>query len=354
MSAIWPERDLVYMVTGTDGFRAYVVNPLAPSITIHRDCRASGFATNVYSPSMKARCFKYRTDGTVHRLVVGSAPGLLVDDPTLNVFTVAYPFGLPDRARPDLPIQVTHETALLCSRWKPVYNLDIRPSGFVAVATSAGVGLFHLSWIPALNQMTDFAAWNCIRVPPEAYAPWWSSNWAADMADASFIDDSTLYVVKATDGVWRLSFQPDPTNYTHRCMATAYYPGVTCGMNVTVWLHGWANPDIPTLHHPYAVVADGDTAYVTGWSGKVQRLGLVPGTGARIHGIDRDRNNIDLLFSSPFWKRVYQVEASPSLTPPRWEPEPSAQVRGVGGGEYTARVTTNGTASRTYRIRISP
>ncbi len=43
-------------------------------------------------------------------------------------------------------------------------------------------------------------------------------------------------------------------------MATAYYPGVTCGMNYTRMLHSWANPDIPTLHHSYGVVADGNIA----------------------------------------------------------------------------------------------
>ncbi|MDH7503161.1 MAG: hypothetical protein QHJ82_10705 [Verrucomicrobiota bacterium] len=111
VSAVWPVADLVYMLTGTDGFRAYVVDPRAPSITLHRDCRASGFATNIYSTSMKTRCMKYHADAGKRRLIITSWPGLLGSDPTLNIFRLEYPDGPPDRRNPDAPIQVTHEIA---------------------------------------------------------------------------------------------------------------------------------------------------------------------------------------------------------------------------------------------------
>lgn len=353
VSAVWPERDLVYMVTGTDGFRAYVVNPLAPSITLHRDCRTSGFATNLYSTAMNARCIKHYADAQGRKLLVGSVPGLLVGQPTVNLFALDYPDGVPNRAQPDRPIRVTHEAALLCSRWKTVRNLDVRPSGLVAVATSAGVGVFHLSWVPALNQMNDVTAWNKIRVPTNTYAPWWHADWTADMADVSFADDQTLYVVKNTEGVWRLVLELDATNRTHRSMATAYYPGVNCG-NYTLMLHGWANPDIPTLHHPYGVVADGDTAYVTGWSGKVQRLGLAPGAGVSIQGIRLGAGRVDLAFFSPFGSRVYEVEAAPNLSSASWARRPEAQVWSTGNQTFTARLPAPGLGTEFYRIRIRP
>lgn len=354
VTAIWPERDLVFMATGSDGFRAYVVNPSAPRITLHRDCSAAGFATNVYSPAMAARCLKHYTAGSNRKLVVGSTPGLLGGDPTLNIFALHYPEGVPDRNHPDAPIQVVHDAALQCLKWKPVHNLDVRPAGLVAVATSAGLGIFHLSWVPSLNQMNDFAAWNKIRVPAEAYAPWWRPNWTADIADVSFADDNTLFVVKATEGVWRLTFELDPTNRTHRCMATAYYPGVTCGMNYTRMLHGWANPDIPTLHHPYGVVADGDTAFVTGWSGKVQRLGLAADAGARIHSLRLGDGQLNLDFSSPYGNRVYQVEATSNLNPAQWTLRSDVQITSTSNQAFTARLPLTSAGSQFHRIRVRP
>jgi len=354
VSAVWPERDLVFMATGSDGIRAYVVNPSAPSITMHRDCRASGFATNIYSTSMTARCLKHYANGTSRKLIVGSTPGLLVGDPTLNVFAINYPDGVPDRDHPDAPIRVVHEAALQCLKWKPVYSLDVRPSGLVAVATSAGLAIFHLSWVPALNQMNDFTAWNRIRVPVEAYAPWWQSNWTADIADVSFAADDTLCAVKATEGLWRMTFELDETNRTHRCMATAYYPGVSCGMNYALQLHGWANPDIPTLHHPYGVVADGDTAYVTGWSGKVQRLTPEPDAGVRLQSIEVGGGQVTLEFVSPFGNRTYEVEASVDLGQQAWVPCPDAFIQRTADGTYQATCSLPDAPTQFYRIHVRP
>jgi hypothetical protein len=137
-------------------------------------------------------------------------------------------------------------------------------------------------------------------------------------------------------------------------MATGFYPGVTCGMNYTLMLHGWANPDIPTLHHPYGVVADGNTAYVTGWSGKVQRLGLAPGAGARIQDIRLGASQVDLAFFSPFGNRVYQVEATPGLSPPQWAVRPDAQIQTNGNQAFTARLPRTSASTQFYRIRVRP
>ena len=174
------------------------------------------------------------------------------------------------------------------------------------------------------------------------------------MADVSFADEHTLYVVKAPEGLWRLSFELDPTNRAHRCMATAYYPGVQCGMDYRLMLHGWANPDTPTLHHPYGVVADGDIAYVTGWSGKVQRLGLTAGAGAKIQDARLGGSEMELTFFSPFGSRVYQVEATPSLHPAQWAVRPDAQIREHGNQTFNVRIPFAGAAPQFYRIRVQP
>jgi hypothetical protein len=354
VSAVWPERDLVFLATGSDGFRAYVVDPSIPSLTLHRDCRTSGFGTNVFGTALAARCFRHHTDATGRTLVVGAAPGLLVGSPTVHLFTFGYPDGVPDRQHPDRAIRITHTAALECMKWKPVRNLDLRPSGWVAVATSAGVGVFHLSWVPALNQMTDFAAWNRIRVPTGAFGRWWDPAWSADLADVSFGDDHTLYVVKAPEGVWRLALETDLAGQTHRSLATAYYPGVECGMDYTRMLHGWADPDIPTLHHPYAIIADGQTAYVTGWNGKVQRLVPHPLEGVRIQQSRRTTGAVELTFTAPFGDQVYEVESTPGLLPARWVVRPEAQIRGLGAETYAARLPLPTADSLFYRLRVRP
>lgn len=354
VSAVWPEPDLVFLATGSDGFRAYLVNPESPSITLHRDCASTGFATNVFSTAMKARCLKHHHEGDRRLLLVGSSPGLLVGNPTLNVFALGYPTGVPDRRDPHRPVVVIHEVALQCFKWKPVNNLDIRPSGTVAVATSTGLALFHLSWIPELNQTNDFAAWNRIRIPVDAFAPWWSTNWTPDFADVSFADDHTLYAVKTTEGLWRIAFELDPTSRSYRCMATAYYPGVSCGMDYGQQLHGWANPDIPTLHHPYCVVADGDTAYVTGWSGKVQRLSLTPDAEVRLRGLRILAGQVTLEFTSPFLNRPHQVEAADSLRQPIWLPRLDAIVRQTATDHYEANCVSSNVTAQFYRVRVRP
>lgn len=354
VSAVWPETDLVYMLTGSDGFRAYVVDPRRPSITLHRDCRANGFATNIYSTSMKTRCMKYHADAGQRRLIITSWPGLLVGEPTLNIFSLEYPEGPPDRRNPDAPVQVAHEMPLLCSRWKSVQTIDVTRSGLVAMATGGGVAVFHLSWLPLLNNMTDNAAWNRIRIPATAFSPWWHSSWSAAFADVCFVDDSTLYVVKHPEGLWRLKIDVDLTNATHSAMATAYYPGVTCGMSYALLLHGWANPDIPTLHHPYAVAADKDAAYVTGWSGKVQRVVPVANAGARIDRLQNKGDNVEITFFSPFGDRTYLVESAIAPSEGLWKVEPRGQIQRQGGGYFTATLPVVESPMQFYRISINP
>ncbi len=354
VGALWPEPDLVYLTTGSDGFRAYVVDPQAPSFTLHRDCREAGFATNVFSTALTARCFRHHISGDHRRLVVGSTPGLLLGEPTLNLFALEYPGGVPDRDHPDRPIRVLHEARLNCMKWKAIRGLDVRPSGLVAAATSAGLALFHLSWVPALNQLSDFMAWNRIRVPTEAYEPWWHEAWGAELTDVSFADDNTLYVVKTPVGLWRLAFALDGTNTSHRAMATAYYPGVECGMDYTRLLPGWADPDIPTLHHPYGVLADGDSVWVTGWSGKLQRLDWQPDSGLRILRLARTAGRVTFEFTAPFGPRAYQVEGAPDPDSRRWTALPDAVIRSTGTGRYRADCPPDAAPARYYRVTASP
>lgn len=272
VSVLWPETDLVYMVTGTEGFRAYVVNPETPSIALHKDCRAQGFAADVFSDANIAICMGDCTVGGQYKIVVGSKPGLLVSSPTLHVFDVAYPEGIPDRAHPDRSIVITRAGALECSGFKTVTHLDVSPTGLVAAATGQGVALFDLSWIPQLNSLLSFQAWNKIHIPNEAYGLWWHDTWSNGFHDVRFVGETGLYAVKTPEGVWKVELAIDGANHTHSCFATAYYPGVQCGIDYTHLLQGWGDPDIVTLHHPYGLASDGDSVYVTGWSGKVQRL----------------------------------------------------------------------------------
>jgi hypothetical protein len=354
VSAVWPERDVVFMTTGSDGFRAWVVDPGAPSIALHRACRESGFDTNTFSTANLAQCMKYLADGTNGLVLIGSVPGLLVSAPTLHVYALRYPDGPPDRHDPDRPISVVKMAALKCLAFKTVYNLDVRPSGLVALATSQGLALLHHSWIPALNELTDFQAWNKIRVPVETFSPWHDSAWPAAVSDVSFVDDGTLYAVKAPQGVWRIAMELDPANHTHRSLATGFYPGVECGMDYTSMLHGWVNPDLVTLHHPYGVVADGPSAYVTGWSGKVQRLTWLPNSGVRLDRLSKSAGMIDIAFTSPFGSRAHQVEATSTLSPAHWSLRPEAEFRHSGSSAFTARLPLPGGSTQFYRIRVQP
>ncbi|MDH7503160.1 MAG: hypothetical protein QHJ82_10700 [Verrucomicrobiota bacterium] len=233
-------------------------------------------------------------------------------------------------------------------------TIDVTRSGLVAMATGGGVAVFHLSWLPLLNNMTDAAAWNRIRIPASAFSPRWDSSWSPAFADVCFVDDSTLYVVKNPEGLWRLKLDVDLTNATHGVMATAYYPGVTCGMSFALLLHGWGNPDIPTLHHPYALAADQDAAYVTGWSGKVQRVVPVADAGARIDRIQKTGEKVEMTFFSPFGDRTYLVESAVDQAGGLWKVEPRAKIQREDGGVFRATLPVVEPRIQFYRIATSP
>lgn len=265
ISVIWPETDLAYMITGSDGFRAYVINPDAPSIELHADCLTLGFGTDSFSTSNLANCMIYY-DG---KIIIGSKPGLFISSPTLHVYDVSYPEGVPDRDNPDRQINITKSTDLKCLKYKDVNHIDISPSGLIAISTSQGAAVFDISWIPQLNAMSDQKAWDLIKIPDDSYKPWWKNSWTSFQADARFSDDSTLYVVKNPEGLWKLDLQIDDAHYTHNIRPVGFYPGVQCGINYSQLLHGWQNLDIVTIHHPYGLVVENDDVYVHGWSGKV-------------------------------------------------------------------------------------
>jgi len=268
VSVIWPELDLVYMVTGTDGFRAYVVNPDAPSIEIHADCLTEGFGKDSFSTSNIANCMVYYNN----KMIIGSNPGLLVNAPTLFVYNVSYPEGVPDRNNPDRKISITKDASLKCLKFKTVNHIDITSTGLIAVSTSQGVAVFHISWISELNKMSDAKAWELIKIHDETYLPWWDSTWTSFQADARFSDDETIYVVKNPEGLWKINIEINNNSFTHKSRPAGFYPGVQCGINYSQLLHGWQNPDIITLHHPYGLVVDNNEIFVHGWSGKVNTL----------------------------------------------------------------------------------
>jgi len=276
-SVVWPEPDLVFMTTGSDGIRAYVINPDLPSITLHQDCENLGFATDIFSTSNMANVMKYYKDGDVHKLLIGSKPGLLVPNPTFNVFTITYPEGIPNRNYPDRSIIIEHEISLNCTSYKTINNIDILPSGIVAIATNNGIALFHLSWIDELNDLINSQAWSKIVIPPESYHPYWESGWSVGIKDVCFINNHLLYCVKNPEGanaggIWELNFEIDEYTQSHTSNMLGYYPGVQCGIDYSRLLQGWTNPDITTIHHPYALAADENDVFVTGWSGKVEEI----------------------------------------------------------------------------------
>jgi hypothetical protein len=188
----------------------------------------------------------------------------------------------------------------------------------------------------------------------KAYAPWWHTSWNAAVADVSFGDDHSLYVVKTTEGVWRLSLELDRESLTQRSMATAYYPGVQCGMDYRIMLHGWANPHIPTLQHPYGVVAAGDTAWVTGWSGKVQRLVWQPEAILRITGLHHRAGRFTLRFTSRLGDRAYHIETATHPGADPWTAVPDAVIRQAGRDTYRAEGRADVATTRFYRLRVSP
>jgi len=276
-AVVWPEPDLVFMTTGSDGFRAYVVNPDAPSMTLHQDCINQGFGTDVFSTSNVACVMEYYRDGSELKLLIGSSPGLLIAAPSFHVFRITFPQGVPDRSHPNRPISVQHESSLSCTSWKTVDNLDVTTSGLISIATTGGLAVFHHSWIQSLNALSDSQAWSKILVPQQSFMPWWDTSWSLLISDTGFIDDHTLYCVKkpqqqSAGGIWKLFIQIDEPAYSHTSYAQGYYPGVQCGIDYTQLLQGWTNPDIVTIHHPYALVADANGVFVTGWSGKLQQI----------------------------------------------------------------------------------
>jgi len=268
ISVIWPEIDLAYMITGSDGFRAYVINPDVPSIELHADCQAQGFGLDSFSTSNLANCMVYYDS----KIIIGSKPGLLVNSPTLHIYDVSYPEGVPDRNNPDRKINITKSAELKCLKYKDVNHIDITTSGLIALSTSQGAAILDITWIPQLNAMSDQKAWGLIKIPDDTYKPWWKNSWTSFQADARFSDDSTLYVVKNPEGLWKLDLEIDDAQYTHNIRPAGFYPGVQCGINYSQLLHGWQNPDIITIHHPYGLVVDNDEIYVHGWSGKVNAL----------------------------------------------------------------------------------
>lgn len=268
ISVIWPEPDLAYMIIGSDGFRAYVINPDEPRIEIHADCENEGFGLDSFATNNLANCMIYYED----KIIIGSKPGLLVNKPTFNLYQVSYPEGVPDRNNPDRKINITKESSLNCLRYKTINHIDITDSGLIIVSTNQGVGLFHISWIPQLNLIVDSKAWSQIKIPDETYIPWWDGSWGSFQADARFADDNSVYVVKNPNGLWKIDFEINNAAKTHKSRPAGFYPGVQCGINYSQLLHGWQNPDIETLHHPYGLVVDGNEIYVHGWSGKVNRL----------------------------------------------------------------------------------
>jgi len=276
-SVVWPENDLVYMATGTDGFRAFIVNPEAPSIDIHKDCLLVGFGDNNFGTNRSASDLYYYTIGSEQKMIVGSSLGLFVNEPTITIFDIDYPEGIPNRDNPDRDIQITKEESLQCLKGKSITYFDVSSSGMVAVASNLGIAVFHISWIPELNNMSDSQAWNLIKIPTNSYFPWWDNSWSAAFKDVCFGDENTLYAVKTplgdkSGGVWCIDIEIEWAEYTHNTVAKGYYPGVQCGIDYTHLLQGWGNPDITTIHHPYGLVADGNTVYVTGWSGKIDKL----------------------------------------------------------------------------------
>jgi hypothetical protein len=246
------------------------------------------------------------------------------------------------------------DLALECSGFKRVHRLDISPSGYLALATSHGLAVLHPSWIPKLNRMNVFQAWNLIRVPTETFGAWWDPAWSAEFRDVGFAGDNALFAVKAPHGLWRLELAIDHATMGHRSLATGFFPGVECGMNYTLLLHGWANPDTPTLHHPYGVVADGDTAYVTGWSGKVRRLSSNRGDGVEIRTVTLRDNLARITFTSPFGPCRYEVQHRTDLSRSVWTTRPTSVIEKTGRNSFTAECPISGADSRFYRIRISP
>ena len=268
----WPYTDLVYMPTGDDGFRALVINPDKPSIAIHKDCLEVGFGNDNFSNTHHSGTIQYYKDSNGDKIIVASESSIFGGESGLFVFSVSYPEGIPDRNSPDRSIVIKKENSLNCLKYKTVNQMDVTSTGIISVATPQGIGIFHISWIPILNNMSNTQAWNLIKVPLETYEPWWYDGWNNGLDDVSFNTDNEIFVLKTKLGIWKLEIEIDMENYTHQSVCTSYYPGIGGGIDYENLLFGWGNPDIPTLHHPYLLDVDNNSAYVTGWLGKIQKV----------------------------------------------------------------------------------
>ncbi len=354
LGVVWPETDLVYMATGSDGFRAYLVDPRVPAVLLHPDCVAEGFDTNTFGIGNEALCIAHVVRGGVRNLLIGSRPGLLVAKPTFSVYELDYPDGVPDRDHTNAAIQAALTSSLNGLRYKSVNYLDVRGTGLVAVATSQGAAVFDLDWIPALNGLLDFQAWNLIRVDTNSLRPWWSPGWTAGIDDVRFGGDGVLYAVKAPYGVFRIEFTIDPANRTHVSRATAFYPGVECGMDYNRMLHGWSHPDIATLHHPYALAADGDTLYVTGWNGKVYELVFAGASGPAIRGVALDAAGMEISFFSPWGGVDYGVESATDAVSGHWTGVAGAAFCLCDASHFVVRYPPPATNTLWYRLTGGP
>ncbi len=354
VSVVWARPDLVFMTTGSDGFRAYVIDPRVPSIHLHEQCRTSGLDTNTFGPQQLTTSMKRFTLGSQDLLVVGSRPNGLSSAPTLHLYRVSYPQGPPSRDQPRAPLQVVKSAALECLKFKTVHRLDVHPAGWIALATAQGIAILHRSWVQRLNDMPDWQAWNHICMPTSALAPWWDVSWSKEFKDVGFADEHTLYAVKNPQGVWRIRLEPDAANLTVRALATSYYPGVECGLNYARLLHGWADANVPTLHNPYALAVAGDTVYVTGWSGKVRRLRFEAEEGVKLLQLRWQANEAQIEFASPLGSRNYTVESRASVERGNWTPIEPVAIRQLAPTRFVARFPASAAARQFYRLRIRP
>jgi len=275
---IWPEQDLVYVTTATEGVHALVVDPgdrpppgdlpesapRDPGITIHSNVIAAGGIT-------RAVCMRWHDPGS--ELLVGFDLG-----GGFYRYDVDYPGDIenpgmpPDRDHPDLPIEISGDTALACLQGKDAVELDITEAGIIAVSTNDGLAIFS---IDAFDEEPQ-PEWPQIKVDTSTWSHAWGpgpSVGDGGFGDVSFDRELPEYLYVLNNGLWCLRIDPEQLNDPY---VVGYYPA-TDGFNASkdyggVGLKAWGDPDLFTLHQPSSVRADGDTIFVTGWAGKVQKL----------------------------------------------------------------------------------
>ncbi|MCP5517471.1 MAG: hypothetical protein H7A45_09475 [Verrucomicrobiales bacterium] len=101
-------------------------------------------------------------------------------------------------------------------------------------------------------------------------------------------------------------------------------------------------------------MAGGDGAFVTGWSGKVQRLAADAGSGVRVLGFATEGANVSIRFASPFSNRRHELETAAGLRGVRWAACSGAIIRSLGRDRYEAVCAAPGDPSGFYRIRVRP